>query len=172
MSPGRGTTLDIAYVGTQSRHLLTSRDINAVPYGYAFTAAVQDPNACGWKGTVGTDPYRAGSPYQAAGYGFTGICVWAATPMPMPPRVPFKGYGQMSYMKFNGTANYNSPQNPLQRRFTKGLTLGAVYTWLHSQPQPTRIKTRRIRLTRASSTTGLRVGIVGTSSVGTFQWKQ
>ena len=88
------------------------------------------------------------------------------------PLVPFNGYGQMSYMKFDGTANYNSLQTSLQRCFTKGLTLGAMYTWSHSQPQPTRIKTRRIRLTRAPSTTGLRVGIVGTSSVGTFQWKQ
>lgn len=62
------------------------------------------------------------------------------------PLVPFKGYGQMSYMKVDGTANYNSLQTPLQRRLTKRLTLGAVYTWSHSQPQRTRIKTRRIRL--------------------------
>jgi hypothetical protein len=85
LSPGRGTTLNIAYAGTQSRHLVTSRDLNAIPYGYAFTAAAQDPNACGWNGTVGTDPYLAGSPYQAAGYSFTGICVWDATPIPMLP---------------------------------------------------------------------------------------
>jgi len=72
---GKGTTLDVAYVGTQSRHLMTSRDINAVPYGYAFTAAAQDPNACGWGGTVGTDPYLAAVPqYAAAGYSYTGIC--------------------------------------------------------------------------------------------------
>jgi hypothetical protein len=39
----RGTTLDLAYVGTQSRHLVTSKDINAVPYGTAFTYSAQDP---------------------------------------------------------------------------------------------------------------------------------
>ena len=130
---GRGTTLDIAYVGTQSRHLVTSRDVNAIPYGYAFTAAAQDPNACGWNGTVGTDPNLAGSPYQAAGYSFTGICALGRDSYTDAPLVPFKGYGQMSYMKFDGTANYSSLQTSLQRRFTKGLTLGAVYTWSHSQ---------------------------------------
>src|SRR5262249_32786602 len=40
---GRGTTLDLAYVGTLSRHLVTSRDINAIPYGTAFLKAAQDP---------------------------------------------------------------------------------------------------------------------------------
>jgi len=130
---GRGTTLDVAYVGTQSRHLVTSRDVNAIPYGYAFTAAAQDPNACGWTGTVGTDPYLAGSPYEAAGYSFTGICALGRGSYTDAPLVPYKGYGQMSYMKFDGTANYNSLQMSLQRRFSKGLTAGAVYTWSHSQ---------------------------------------
>jgi len=132
-SIGRGTTLDVAYVGTQSRHLVTSRDVNAIPYGYAFTAAAQDPNACGWNGTVGTDPYIAGSPYQAAGYSYTGICALGHNSYTDAPLVPYKGYGQMSYMKFDGTGNYNSLQTSLQRRFSKGLTLGAVYTYSHAQ---------------------------------------
>ena len=38
-----GTTIDLAYVGSLARHLITSRDINFVPFGYAFTAAAQDP---------------------------------------------------------------------------------------------------------------------------------
>lgn len=130
---GRGTTLDVAYVGTQSRHLVTSRDINAIPYGYAFTAAAQDPTACGWNGTVGTDPYLAGSAYQAAGFSYTGICALGRNSYTDAPLVPYKGYGQMSYMKFDGTANYNSLQTSLQRRFSRGLTIGAVYTYSHSQ---------------------------------------
>jgi hypothetical protein len=43
--------------------------------------------------------------------------------------VPYKGYGQISYLQFDGTSNYNSLQVSLQRRFSKGLTFGAVYTW-------------------------------------------
>ena len=126
------TTLDLAYVGTQSRHLVTSHDVNAVPYGLAFTAAAQDPNACNWNGTVGTDPYIAGSAYQAAGYSFTGICALGRASYTDAPLVPYKGYGQIPYLNFDGTANYNSLQASLQRRFSKGLTMGAVYTWSHS----------------------------------------
>jgi hypothetical protein len=129
---GAGMTLDVSYVGTQSRHLVTSRDVNAVPYGTAFTAAAQDPTACGWNGTVGTDPYIAGSPYQAAGLSYTGICALGRNAYTDAPLVLYKGYGQMSYMKFDGTANYNSLQASLQRRFSKGLTAGAVYTYSHS----------------------------------------
>lgn len=133
---GRGTTLDVAYVGTQSRHLVTSYDVNAIPYGYAFTLAAQDPNACGWNGTVGTDPYLTlsdgSSPYTAAGYSFSGICALGHGSYTNAPLVPYKGYGQMAYLKFDGTANYNSLQISLQRRFSKGFTLGAVYTYSHS----------------------------------------
>ena len=128
---GKGTTLDIAYVGTQSRHLVTSHDINAVPYGFAFTAAAQDPNACGWNGTVGADPYLMPE-YTAAGYSYSGICALGHGSSTDAALVPYKGYGQIPYLNFDGTANYNSLQASLQRRFSKGLTLGAVYTWSHS----------------------------------------
>jgi hypothetical protein len=45
------------------------------------------------------------------------------------PLVPYKGYGQISYLKWDGTSNYNSLQVSVQRRFSKGLTFGGVYTW-------------------------------------------
>lgn len=43
--------------------------------------------------------------------------------------MPYKGYGQIAQLRFDGTSNYNSLQVSLQRRFSRGLTLGAVYTW-------------------------------------------
>jgi hypothetical protein len=46
--------------------------------------------------------------------------------------VPFKGYGQIPYLEFNGNSNYNSLQASLQRRFSRGLTFGAAYTWSKS----------------------------------------
>ncbi len=36
---GKSTTLDLAYVGTMGRHLVTVRDINAIPYGTTLNAA-------------------------------------------------------------------------------------------------------------------------------------
>jgi len=135
----RSTTLDLAYVGTMSRHLVTSRDINAIPYGTAFSRTVQDPNCVDNNGLPvfpggvvpavqpGLQPQ-----YAAAGYSFNGFCTFGYHNFTSAFLVPYKGYGQIPYLEFNGTSNYNSLQASLQRRFSKGLTLGAVYTWSKS----------------------------------------
>ncbi len=124
---GGGTTLDVAYVGTFSRHLVTSRDINAIPYGYAFTRAAQDPSCFG--GTVPAVEPGLPSEYAAAGYSFSGLCAYGHSSYTDALLVPYKGYGQVPYLKFDGTANYNSLQVSLQRRFSRGLTFGGVYTY-------------------------------------------
>lgn len=118
----RGTTLDLAYVGTLSRHLVTARDINAIPYGTEFTAAAQNPACFG--GTVPAVEPNLPPEYAAAGFSFSSKCAY-----PTAYLVPYKGYGQIEYLQFDGTANYSSLQTSLQRRFSKGLTFGAVYTW-------------------------------------------
>jgi len=133
---GSGTTLDLAYVGTLSRHLVTSRDLNAEPYGTLFTRAVQNPNCVDNNG----DPVFPGGvvptvqpglqpQYAAAGYNFNGFCAYGAAAYTNAYLVPYKGYGQIAYLQFDGTSNYNSLQVSLQRRFSKGLTFGAVYTF-------------------------------------------
>ncbi len=127
----KGTTLDIAYVGTQSRHLVASRDINSVPYGYSFTAAAQDPaNFPG--GVVPSVEPNLAPVYSSAGYSFSGAYAKGHPSYTNAALVPYKGYGQIAYLGWGGTANYNSLQTSLQRRFNKGLTLGAVYTWSKS----------------------------------------
>ena len=120
---GFKTTIDVAYVGTLSRHLVTARDINAIPFGTTFTRAAQDPaNFAG--GVVPTvEPYLPPE-YAAAGYSFSGQYAYPTNYL-----VPFKGYGPIEYYKFDGTANYNSLQVSLQRRFGQNLTFGAVYTY-------------------------------------------
>jgi hypothetical protein len=127
---GWGTMLDVAYVGTLGRHLVTSRDINAIPYGYAFTQAAQDPACFG--GTVPSVEPNLPADYAAARYNFTGQCALGRNSYTDAPLVPYKGYGQISYLEFNGTSNYNSLQVQLLRRFSKNLTFGAAYTWSHS----------------------------------------
>src|SRR5205085_4405840 len=79
----RSTTLDVAYVGTMGRHLVTARDINTIPYGYSFTRAAQDPEnftsycaspAPGNPCTNGLPAVEPNLPleYSAAGYNFSG----------------------------------------------------------------------------------------------------
>lgn len=126
----RDTTLDLAYVGTISRHLVTSRDINAVPYGTAFTRAAQDPANFG--GIVPDVEPNLPQMYVDAGLSFSGLYAYGHPSYTNAPLVPFKGYGQISYLQWDGTSNYNSLQASLQRRFSKGLTFGLVYTWSKS----------------------------------------
>jgi len=136
----KATTLDVAYVGNFSRHLVTSRDINAIPYAYSFSRAAQDPanfttycaapapgNPC----TNGLPQVEPGLPafYSQAGFDFSGAYAYGHESYSNAPLVPYKGYGQIAYLQWDGNANYNSLQVSLQRRFAKGLTFGAVYTY-------------------------------------------
>jgi len=112
------------------RHLVTSRDINAEPYGTLFSRAAQDPNCSLWNG----GPVPAVQPglqpqYAAAGYNYNGWCALGTAAFTSAPLVPYKGYGQIPYLEFNGTSNYNSLQVSLQRRFSRGFTFGVAYTW-------------------------------------------
>jgi hypothetical protein len=121
-----GFTLDIAYVGNVNRHLVTNRDINTIPYGSAFTKAAQNP--ANFPGGVVPDVEPNLPPeYAAAGYSFSGQYAYPANYL-----APYWGYGEIPYTKFDGTSNYNGLQASVQRRFSTGLTLGAVYTWSKS----------------------------------------
>ncbi len=136
----RGTTLDLAYVGTLGRHLVTARNINTIPWGYTFSRAAQDPaNYTGYCGNPDPgNPCTNGLPnvepnlpseYSAAGYSFSGQYAFGKPSYTDALLVPYKGYGAIERLQFDGTSNYNSLQASLQRRFSKGLTLGVVYTW-------------------------------------------
>ena len=123
-----GTTLDIAYVGTLSRHLSTIRNVNQVPLGTAFTRAAQDPTAYG--GTVPAVEPNLPTAYANAGYSFAGDTVKDARLLDAYPNLSYYSWtAPPQYMKFDGTANYNSLQVSAQRRFSHGLTFGAAYTW-------------------------------------------
>jgi hypothetical protein len=123
---GWGTTLDVAYVGSLSRHLVTARDINAIPYGTTFTAAAQDPSKYPGGVVPAVEPDLPAA-YSDAGYNYSGN--FAYDPQFL---VPFQGYSNIGFYKFDGTANYNSLQVSAQRRFSRGLTFGAAYTWSKS----------------------------------------
>ncbi len=120
---GAGVTLDIAYVGTQGRHLVTDRNINSIPYGTTFQRSAQDPSQYAG-GVVPLVEPNLPPEYAAAGYSFSGRYAYQQNYL-----APYHGYGQMDYYKFDGTSNYNSLQVSVQRRFTRELTFGGAYTW-------------------------------------------
>ena len=118
-----GTTLDVAYVGTLGRHLVTARDLNQIPYGTTFTRAAQDPSQYPG-GVVPTVEANLPPEYRAAGLSFAGDKAYNQAYL-----APYHGYDQMEYYKFDGTSNYHSLQVSVQRRFSRGLTFGGTYTW-------------------------------------------
>ena len=96
---GFGTLLDLAYVGNTQKHLVITRDLNAVPYGTNFLPTSIDPTVSG------------------------------NTPLPANFLRSRAGFGSIDYSQFAGFANYHSFQVQLTRRFARRLTYNAAYTW-------------------------------------------
>lgn len=99
-----GTVLDVAYVGTFTKHASETKPINEVPYGSEFALANQ---------------------YCSAG-GST--CTKSST-RPDNFFRPYPGFNNISQQYFDLTANYNSLQVKVTRRFHNGLEFGGAYTW-------------------------------------------
>jgi len=104
------TMLDVAYVGTQARHLQNNRNLNYNPFGQCYLPQNQDPQR------------QASNPTALLGNN----CKDANFLKPYP------GFGSINLYESQSTSNYNALQVSLQRRATKGLYLGLAYTWSKS----------------------------------------
>ena len=120
---GWGMTVDVSYVGSQSRHLVQTRNLNSVPYGFLFTKAAQDPTKY-VGGVVPDSEPGLPSAYADAGLKFSG-----KNALPYDALRPYGQYSLIKYYTFDGNSSYNSLQVSLQRRFSRGLTFGAAYTY-------------------------------------------
>lgn len=120
---GWGTTLDIAYVGMQSRHLSQKYNLNAIPFGMVLTAPAQDPYKYGGSVPAAGETWIP-QIYKDQGYKFIGD-----TALPANFLRPYKGYDDIQYWRWDGNSNYNSLQISANRRFAKGIQFGAAYTF-------------------------------------------
>ena len=105
---------DAAYVGSLSRHETELVPFNDAPFGSAWLPQNQDPTKCPIISNCNLDgdnalPVNFYRPY----IGYNG---------------PAGGAQGMLY-EFGGTANYNSLQVSLSRRFSRRLQIGGAYTW-------------------------------------------
>ncbi|MBO0722112.1 MAG: hypothetical protein J2P41_14910, partial [Blastocatellia bacterium] len=123
---GRGISLDVAYVGSLSRHLVQTRNLNSVPYGMLFTKAAQDP-ALYPGGVVPDVEPDLPAAYAAAGLKFSG-----RNALQMEQLLPYPQFNLVKYYDFTGSSNYNSLQISAQRRFANRLTFGIAYTYSKS----------------------------------------
>jgi hypothetical protein len=106
--------LDVAYVGSLSRHQTELVPFNDAPFGSAWLPRNQDPTKC---------------PNMAA------CNLNGDNALPVSFYRPYIGYngpagsGQGVLYEFGGTANYNSLQASVNRRFSRRLQVGGAYTW-------------------------------------------
>ena len=99
--------LDTSYVGSYSRHLLQTTNINAVPYGATFLSQNQDPT----KVKAGPNAIPGSNAYDS---NFLR---------------PYQGYGDITMYGMGATSNFNSLAVRADRRFAKGVFLSAVFSW-------------------------------------------
>jgi hypothetical protein len=121
---GFNTVVDIAYVGTLSRHLFLARQLNATPFGYLFTAAAQDPTQFPG-GVVPAD----GDPSIPQAYKDSGLKFDGSKALPANLLRPYPGLGGIRYQENVASSNFNSLQVAVNRRFSRGFTFSAAYTW-------------------------------------------
>ncbi len=112
------TILDVAYVGSQSRHQQDNRNLNWSPFGTTWTARATDPTA--GTGCIGcAAALGAGRPL-------------GSNALPQNFLSTIYGYSNINLYESAATANYNALQVQLQRRAAKGLFLGVAYSWSKS----------------------------------------
>jgi hypothetical protein len=99
--------LDVAYVGSISRHLMQTVNLNAVPYGAYFKPENQDPTK------VKANPNA-----------LLGSNAYSSTFL-----AKYQGYSGINFEEFGATTNYNSMQVKVDRWFAKGLFLATAFTW-------------------------------------------
>jgi hypothetical protein len=117
------TVVSVGYVGTLSRHLPEDINLNAIPYGFLFTRAAQDPSFYA-NGVVPTEEPNLPQIYRDAGLSFTGRFAFQPNFIQR-----YQGYNTVQMKTFGGSANYHSLQATVQRRFRQGITFGMAYTW-------------------------------------------
>jgi hypothetical protein len=98
------SVLDVSYVGSQSRHLLQRRNINAPAYGAAYLPENQDPTK---------------SPSTIPGNNAYLLNLLR----------PYRGFADILYIEPVANSNYNSLQTSVNRRFKNGLLMAVSYTW-------------------------------------------
>jgi len=99
---GWGTVAEASYVGSWASHLGWTVNENPIPLGANFNSKNWDP----------TRP--AGSVLPAVFL-----------------RTKYAGYGNVTFLRFDGYTNYNALQAAVRRQFSKGVQLSASYAWSH-----------------------------------------
>ncbi|MBI1764593.1 MAG: TonB-dependent receptor [Acidobacteria bacterium] len=119
----QGWVAEAAYVGNRGTHIETGRNLNTVPLKYLSTATVRDDTQNNYLGAllpnpfVGLMPANAGTAFRAASIARSQLLK------------PYPEFGDINTTTNEGYSWYHSLQARLDKRFSKGYTLGFNYTW-------------------------------------------
>jgi hypothetical protein len=111
--------VDVGYTGSHGYDLTTNLDLNSVPAKYLSTAQARDQATIDFLGTLVPNPL-----FGLVPTGFT-----AATVARSQLLRPFPQFNNVPYFGSNGTSTYNSVQFKAEKRFSKGYSVLASYTY-------------------------------------------
>lgn len=113
--------LEAGYVGSHGYDLTTDLELNSVPAQYLSTSQARDQAVIDFLGTQVPNPLAGLLPT-----GSTGANVARSQLVR-----PYPQFNNVPTNATDGTSQYDSAQFKLERRFTKGYSIIATYTWSH-----------------------------------------
>jgi hypothetical protein len=118
-----GLIVEAAYVGNRGTHIEVTRNINALPNQYLSTSATRDQAQIDYLSRnvanpfVGLMPANAGTAFRSANIGRSQLLR------------PYPHFGDINTTTNEGYSWYHSLQTNVQKRFSRGYTFGASYTF-------------------------------------------
>ncbi|HXW07081.1 MAG TPA: TonB-dependent receptor, partial [Vicinamibacterales bacterium] len=109
-----------SYVGSRGWDLTTNIDVNNVPVEYLSTSPQRDQATINFLTQQVANPFRGLIP----GTGFNGATIQRQQLLR-----PFPHFGNVQTNNDDGTSTYHSAQFKVEKRFTRGYTVLAAYTW-------------------------------------------
>ncbi|HKQ50898.1 MAG TPA: hypothetical protein VJT74_00925, partial [Pyrinomonadaceae bacterium] len=113
--------VEVAYVGSRGYDLTTETDaLNALPRGYLSEAAARDQARIDYLTAAVPNPFHG----LASGTSLDGQTVQRQQLLR-----PFPQFGNLRTRRHDGSSTYHSGQLRVEKRFARGYTLLAGYTW-------------------------------------------
>ena len=144
--------LEVGYAGSRGWDLTTGGggqageiDLNAIPGSVPLDEPVRDQATIDFLAQLVTNPFASLMP----GTGFNGATIARSQLLR-----PYPQFGNVRTFDDDGTSRYNSAQAKIEKRFTRGYTVLAAYTW--SQVHRARVQAQSERQRLRGAAVGVR----------------
>jgi hypothetical protein len=120
--PG-GWITEVTYVGNKGYHVEYNRNLNATPNQYLSTSPVRDQTKINYLSANMPNPFYGLLPSTAIS-GLSGTNITRERLLR-----PYPEFDTVNSTDYNGYSWYHALQARLEKRFSRGYTLGTNYTW-------------------------------------------